>query len=37
MKKDIDKYKKDIFKAIYSHNEDVCWKAGQKFLDGLCR
>ena len=24
MKKDIDKYKKDIFKAIYSHNEDVC-------------
>ena len=24
MKKDIDKYKKDIFKAINSHNEDVC-------------
>lgn len=24
MGNDIDKYKKDVFKAIYSHNEDVC-------------
>lgn len=24
MENEIDKYKKDIFKAIYKHNEDVC-------------